>query len=70
MASCTGRRCRCRRRDRRIELLLADDVLLHQRLVALQVRLSLDVVGLGLGHTRVRGLPAALAPAAPARARR
>ena len=35
---------------RRVELLLADHVLLDQRLVALQVRLRLGVVGLSLRH--------------------
>jgi hypothetical protein len=33
-----------------VKLLLADHVLLDQRLVALQVGLRLGVVGLGLGH--------------------
>ena len=38
----------------RVELLLADHVLLDQRLVALQVRLGLGVVGLGLSHAGMR----------------
>ena len=39
-----------------VKLLLADDVLCHQRPIAFEVGLSLDVVGLGLGDAGVRGL--------------
>ena len=44
------------RGNSRVELLLADHVLLDQRLVAIQVLLSLDVVGLGLRHLCVRSI--------------
>ena len=42
------------RGDRRVELLLADDVFFDQRLVALQIGLGLGVVGLGLSHVGLR----------------
>ena len=46
--------CRVCRGYGSVELLLADDVLFDQRLVALQIGLRLGVVGLGLSHAGVR----------------
>ena len=47
----------------RVPLLLADDVFLDQRLVALEVGLRLGVVGLSLGDARLVRLRAAVRPA-------
>jgi len=52
-----------RLRPRRRQLLLADDVLFDQRLVALQIGLRLRKVGLGLGHARRALNPVAFPPA-------
>ena len=67
LACASVNRClrRIRRGHGRVELLLADDVLLDQRLVTLQVRLRLGVVGLRLDYPRVCRLLAAAAPAKP-----
>ena len=51
-----GRLVRVGRCHRGVKLLLADDVFLYQRLVAIQIGLRLHVVGLCLHHFCVRGL--------------